>query len=460
MAKPTSYLHPIVCPTLPDADELLDDMRAVFHSGRVTVGCQVAAFEAEVQARTGVSHARSNVFGNLGRIMLFRHKGGRRMFFKPASIILAIYMLTMLPAGADLQPPPYELGPEDVISVNVARHTEFSGDFYIPADGAVNLPSIGSVTASGKTLDELAADVKTRLSDRLLDPEVTISLKTARMQRVYVLGAVSKPGLYDMKPGWRITESVAAAGGLATGTEPSDCCATILRAMTGARDTVKLSDVFHGANEANVAVNSGDVVTINAEETIPIYVMGKVKTPGLYRARKDSAAVTVALTLAGGITEDAAINRVTITHLNGQSEVVDLAPALLQGKQDSSAPLQSGDLVVVPEETARVAVLGFVNQPGFYPMRSGVTMMLSDALGLAKGLDKRGKFGAIAIIRKEGDQQKRLICDLGKFLKSGDITQNPEMRPGDVVYVSETNKPEWNTIFSALTSVGFILGPL
>ena len=379
------------------------------------------------------------------------------MLVRIAAIALLICLLVTPRANADNQA--YRLGPEDVVTIAVARHADFSGDFYIPADGIVNLPSIGSITAGGKTLDELAADVKSRLSDRLRDPEVTVSLKMARMQRVYVLGAVSKPGLYDMKPGWRITESVAAAGGLAAGIETTDCCATILRASTGERETVKLSDVFQGVEDANVGVNSGDVITVNAEETIPVYVMGKVKTPGLYRVRKDSAGVAVALTLAGGITDDAAINRVTITHLNGESQVVDLAPALLQGKQESSSPLQSGDLVVVPEETAKVAVLGFVNAPGFFPMKSGVKLTLSEALGLARGADKRGKLSAVAIIRTQGDEQKRLVCNLDKFLRSGDKTQNPEILPGDVIYVSQTNKPEWNTIFNAVTSVGFLLRP-
>ena len=380
------------------------------------------------------------------------------MVVRFASMLLLSLLIISLAQG-DTQPAPYRLGAEDVINVTVARHAEFSGDFYIPADGTVNLPSVGSIVAGGKTLDELAKDVAARLKDRLNEPEVTISLRTARMQRVYVLGSVSKPGLYDMKPGWRITESVAAAGGLAAVVEPSDCSATILRASTGERETVKLSDVFLGINDANVAINSGDVVTINAEETIPIYVMGKVKTPGLYRVRKDSAGVAVALTLAGGMTDDAAINRVTIVRLNGESQAVDLAPALLQGKQESTVALQAGDLVVVPEETARVAVLGFVNEPGFFPMRAGVALTLSDAIGLAKGADKRGKLGSVAIIRREGNEQKRMVCDLSKFLKSGDVTQNPEIKPGDVVFVSETSRPDWDTIFRAVTSIGFLVGP-
>lgn len=384
--------------------------------------------------------------------------------WKPIATAVTIVMLCILGmsiAHAETSAGPYKLGPEDVITVTVARHADFSGDYYIPADGVINLPSVGQLQAGGKTLDELAVELKTRLGERLRDPEVTVSLRTARMQRVYVLGSVANPGLFDVKTGWRITEAIAAAGGLAKGVEPSDCCATILRASTGNRENVKLSDVFAGDSKTNLAIGSGDVVTINAEETMPIYVMGKVKTPGLYRVRKDSASVMAALTLAGGVSDDAAISRATITHINGESLTLDLTPALLDGKQDSTVKLQAGDVVVIPEETGRVAVLGLVNEPGFYPLKSGVKLTLSDAIGMAKGADpKRGKLGAVAIIRTEGGKQKRLVCDLSKFLKSGDMRENPQIMPGDVVFVPSSNKPDWGTILSAMTSVGLLVGPL
>lgn len=67
-----NYRYPIVCPTLPDADELLDDMRAILSSGRVTVGGQAAAFEADVQARTGVRHAVAVSSGTSGLMLLMR----------------------------------------------------------------------------------------------------------------------------------------------------------------------------------------------------------------------------------------------------------------------------------------------------------------------------------------------------------------------------------------------------
>lgn len=356
----------------------------------------------------------------------------------------------------------YRLGPEDVINVAVARHPEFSGEFYIPVDGVVNLPAAGQVSATGKTLAELSEAVKTQLGDRLREPEVTVTLKTARQQRVYVMGSVDKPGPYDAKPGWRVTEAIAAAGGVAKTVESTDCQVALLRASTGKRETTPLADVLHGKPEQNPLVESGDVVMVEAEETMPVYVMGRVKNPGMYRLRKGNARVVEALTLAGGTLEDAALDRVSISHLSGKSETVDLVPAVLDGTKSAATTVEAGDLITVPAETGRVAVLGYVNEPGYFPVRSGQTMTLSDVLGLAKGVDnRRGQMGAVAVVRKSGTkEQQNQIYDFRKFLKSGDLTQNPEIHAGDVVYVPQNGKPDWGSVFQALTSIGIFASPI
>ena len=355
----------------------------------------------------------------------------------------------------------YKVGAEDVINILVARHPEFSGDFYIPSDGIVNLPAVGQLSMSNKTLSEISGDIKDRLNKRLREPEVTVTLKTPRMQRVYVLGVVEKPGLYDMKPGWRITEAVAAAGGLTNGTEPADCRANVLRAATNERKTYELKEVLRGDPESNMKIDSGDVLTIETGETLPIYVMGRVKNPGIYKLRKADSGVMEAITLAGGTLDDAALSRVTITRTNGSSEVVNLTSVMLEGKQESKISLQPADMIMIPEETARVAVLGYVNEPGYYPIKNGKKLCLTDALGLAKGVvNKRGEVGSIAIIRNENGKQVRMQIDLHKFLKSGDITQNPEILSGDVVYVPESKKLDWDRVIGSLTAIGVLMNPL
>ena len=65
-------LHPIISPTLPDLDELLDDMKAILGSGRVTIGEQVAGFESDVCSRLNVKHTIAVSSGTSGLMLLLR----------------------------------------------------------------------------------------------------------------------------------------------------------------------------------------------------------------------------------------------------------------------------------------------------------------------------------------------------------------------------------------------------
>lgn len=375
------------------------------------------------------------------------------------TILATVLLCVALTAFAsDVSQPAYRLGPEDIITVVVTRHPEFSGDFFVPTDGKINLPAVGQVNVTGLTIDQVTEKVTSGLKERLLQPEVTVSLKSPRMQRVYVLGAVSKPGLYDSKPGWRITEAVAAAGGVSDGVEPSECKAKLL-SNDGTVQTVEVSSAIGGSASANFEVKNGDVLTIETEETIPVYIVGKVKTPGLYRIKVGNPSLMGALTMAGGPLDNAATSQVSITHITGAHETVDLTSAMA-GSAENNLSLKSGDLVTVPETTCRIAVLGFVQSPGFYPLKDGQKITLADALGLAGGLDnKRSGITSIAVIRSGNGKQEKLTFNLKKFLRSGDAAQNPDIVAGDVVYVPETNTPNWDVIYRAISSVGLLINP-
>lgn len=361
--------------------------------------------------------------------------------------------LVMVQAASGQQADEYRLGPEDIIVVDVMGHRELSGEFYVPNGGVIDVQRVGQINVSGKTLREVSELVCSGLKTTLRDPEVVVTLKSPRPQLAHIVGVVQRPGPYSMKPGWRITEGISAAGGIVPGVEPADCTVHILRASTGEKESVPLVEVMRGAETGNKPVYPGDVITIESVELIPIYVTGEVNRPGLYNLRKDSAGVLEAITVAGGSTDDAALSRVSVTHLTGQTETVNMLPATTEGKQQSPVKLQSGDLVVVPEFSARFAVLGWVNSPGFFPLKENQRITLSDALGMARGIDnKRGGLRQVAVIRQIDGKEQRLVFDLSKFTKKGDASQNPEIQSGDIVWVPETDRPDWDKVWSKVYS--------
>lgn len=370
------------------------------------------------------------------------------------TLVLAIGSV-MAASGA-----PYTLDSEDVVVVTVLNHVEFSGEFLVPPSGMLNLPVVGEVRAAGMTIEDLTSYITSHLKDRLVSPEVTVSLKIPRALRVSVLGAVAKPGTYEIKQDWRVSEALSAAGGLNPDFQTAECKVVLLRAGTGKREVAGLSDVLRQGSASNFPVSNGDVVTLDPGEMIPIYVTGKVKNPGLFKMKSDSAGVLEALAVAGGTLDEASLSNVTVTHLSGSKDVLDLSGAMVEGKQLPSLRLQSGDLVLVPETTKRVAVLGFVAQPGIYPLKDGQKQSLSDVLGMAKGMDnRRAGLTSVAVIRVVDGKQVKTVYDVQKFLRKGDTAQNPEIRAGDVVYVPETNKLDWEPILRGMSAIGVMLNP-
>lgn len=355
----------------------------------------------------------------------------------------------------------YILGPEDVVTINLVNHPEFSGDFFIPSDGMLNLPGAGKVAAGGKSIDELTSLVKEGFSKRFLKPDVTVSLKTPGIHRIYVIGAVSKPAAYDVKPGWRITEALSAAGGLAPAVNKEDCKVIILRASSGVKETYNLSDALRGVPEANVLVFAGDVITVDSGDTIPVYITGKVRSPGLFRIFKDNANIMNAIAMAGGLLPESSTDNIKISRLDGTSQVVNITASVLGSSEAPNIVLQSGDMVTVPESTSKIVVLGFVGQPGVFPIRDGVNVTLSDALGMAKGFDnKRGGLASIAVVSMVNGKEDRKTYNLKRYLKNGDVTQNPLIKSGDVIYVPETGKLDWSLITQSISTLAYVTNVL
>jgi len=364
--------------------------------------------------------------------------------------LLSIFLMQIGAAYAESNE--YRLGHEDVIIVTVMRHDELSGEFFVPTDGLVNIPRIGQISVAGKTISEVTKIILDGVSKFLNEPDVSVKLKTPRPQLVYVTGVVTRPGPYDVKPGWRITETIGAAGGVALGIESADCTVTIAREQTGLKQTMSYPDLLRGDQTKNMLIQAGDQITVSAAETMPIYVTGRVNKPGLYNIRKDSGGILEAITMAGGTLDDAALTKVTVTHLNGESESVSIVPVTMEGKQQGLIKLRTGDLVVVPESSAKFAVLGWVNMPGFFPLPDGQHVTLSSAVSMAKGMDnRRAGISQVAVLRTVNGKQERMVFNLNKFFKKGDLSQNPEIQAGDIIFVPETGKIDWDRTMGLLS---------
>ncbi len=182
-----------------------------------------------------------------------------------------------------------------------------------------------------------------------------------------------------------------------------------------------------------------------------VYLVGQVARPGAYEIQRGWTVVQ-AIATAGGVTPRADLRNSQLLRQN-QTLPLDLERVLLRGEPQEAPALEAGDVVVIPESPLRrVYVLGFVARPGVYEIPEGAR--LHEAVSLAGGPDRRAALEAVGLIRQDAPARGRLqTFDLTRFLRSADVTQNPVLQPGDVVFVPETRAPDWELVLRALTFI-------
>jgi protein involved in polysaccharide export with SLBB domain len=357
-------------------------------------------------------------------------------------------LAALLAATLVAQPTDYTLDTGDVIAVVVLRHEQFSGEYTVPPDGHVVFPGVGSLQVRGLTLQRLADTLRERLSQRLRNPEVFVSLKQARPQLVFVEGQLNRPGAYPIQPGWRVADAIAAAEGLKI--LPERTVATLIRGEQTM--PIDLPAILHrGDQRTNYLLQPGDLLSVQQKPAIRVAILGEVKRPGNYDLDADMR-VMQAIAQAEGVTEFAALKRAFIDR-QGTIIPFDLYQSSVQGdtRESNNPPLRDGDVIVVPQNLQRYAIVGQVARPGYYPIPEGKPFLLSDAIAQAGGMTPRAITSTVTILRLEGDALNRLRVPYQQFLKRGKLEANPPIREGDVIYLAEVNRLDLGQILTAVS---------
>ena len=357
----------------------------------------------------------------------------------------------------------YIVGPEDVITITVLNLPQFTSDYLVPPGGAIQVLGIGKLSVIGRSLDEISMEVSKRFSGRLAQPEITVTLKVPRIRRIYVLGDVKTPGTFDVKQGWNVAEALSAAGGLIPLLQPQDVTIYLERPSTGDHLELPLEKALTFGGRPKWDFNVGDVLRIQSLEMIPVYVAGEVKVPGMVLLRGDTSDALAAIALAGGTNQDAALGAVKLIRLSGDQVTLDLTAPIVHGDKIAKTLLRRGDMLLVPQLADRYAVLGYVPRAGYFPIPAGVSLRLADALASVGGAETLpgggavGRFSRVGLVRTQNGKSASKVYDLTQFFLKGDIAMNPEIKPGDVIYVPQSPKVPLGTVLQAMSAIGSLL---
>lgn len=157
----------------------------------------------------------------------------------------------------------YIIQPGDVLTISVWRERDLQGELAVRPDGGINFPLVGEIIAAGKTIEQLKADIATKLSKYVPDPAVTVTVKNSLGNKIYVVGKVNKPGDYMTNRNVDVMQALSMAGG------PNPYASVnkikILRRVNGEQKTFlfKYSQVEKGKNlEQNIILQGGDIVVV------------------------------------------------------------------------------------------------------------------------------------------------------------------------------------------------------
>jgi polysaccharide export outer membrane protein len=166
-------------------------------------------------------------------------------------------------APGQVIPEGYELRPGDMLTVSVWNEKDLQGDVLIRPDGGISFALAGEVQAAGHTVAELTRVLEARIRKFIPDAVVTVSVKAAIGNRIYVVGKVNKPGDFALTGPIDVMQALSLAGGATPFANTN--AIRILRRDGNREVSIKFryGDIERGRKlDQNIVLQNGDTVVV------------------------------------------------------------------------------------------------------------------------------------------------------------------------------------------------------
>ena len=151
----------------------------------------------------------------------------------------------------------------DQLDVSVWKEPDLNITVLVRPDGGFSFPLAGDVSAAGKAVDQIRAELAEKLTRFIPDPVVTVMVSAIGGNMIYVIGQVNNPGPHIMNPRIDVMQALSIAGGATAFASLNDI--KILRRTETGQIVLpfRYSDIERGRNlNQNVLLTSGDVVVV------------------------------------------------------------------------------------------------------------------------------------------------------------------------------------------------------
>jgi len=276
------------------------------------------------------------------------------MAFPLVCFLVAAFPLS-IPASPQLETLPvndYKIGTKDVLQITVFELPDLNQTVRVSEDGSVSLSLLGKVDVAGLTAQELEKKLVAILDQKYTkNAHVTVFIK--EFQKVVVLGAVGKPGMYEIVGPTTLLQIIAQAGGL-TAQAMSELY-VYREGKDGQRTkiTIRLDDLMvRGNQNFNIDLEPKDQIIIPIDQMQNVFVYGEVKKPGVVQFLSSKGITLLqAIAQAGGTTDYARKSSVIIKRRDkktGKEMKVGANLKNIETGRIADIILEEGDVVIVP----------------------------------------------------------------------------------------------------------------
>jgi protein involved in polysaccharide export with SLBB domain len=278
----------------------------------------------------------------------------------------------------------YILGPDDQLYINIYGYSVDNWKLTVSPEGNINIPHVGVVNVSGKTIEQATATIKSELAAHNYaigkGTTVQVTLGDIRSIKVIITGEVNKPGTYTLTSLSTVFNALYASGG------PSENGS--FRSIEIIRDNkvIRKLDVYafllHADQKDNIGLKDQDIIRVPTYK-VRVEIAGEVRRPALFEVLPGETLQDV-IGFSGGFTALAYREKIQVSQISGDERSI----ADIRNNAFSGYLPQNGDRYIVSRildrYKNRVSISGAVYRPGDYAIENNLTLtgLIKDAAGL------------------------------------------------------------------------------
>ncbi|HZJ74207.1 MAG TPA: SLBB domain-containing protein, partial [Perlabentimonas sp.] len=328
--------------------------------------------------------------------------------------------LTFEPSLNIPTPTDYQLGPGDVLNIEVWGASQNSFRLKISSEGQILVPNLGPIQVSGLDVDKASTLIINRLSSiysglKGSSPNTfaQVSLGNIRSIKINITGDAYMPGTYTLPAFATVFNALYVAGG--PGENGTYREIKVIRSGNIVANIDLYTFLLKGETSQNIRLQDEDLVFIASYKN-RVTLAGEVIRPATYELREYETMANL-IEYAGGFSSNAYFKQLVVNRkTESERRLLNLESDLF-----SSFQLKNGDMIKVGEILERyenrVTIRGAVFREGEFAQTEGMT--LTNLIDRAEGLREDAFTSRIAIYRQKDNLEIEIL-----EINLDDITKN------------------------------------